>query len=208
MKEEAKLTTKEKNYIKEVDFLITRHQINKKVNSLLLSTEATLKQYISGSNLCFPAKTSYKAGKITKGEHYLQLPYYILDYPALLSKESIFAIRTMFWWGNYFIITFHLSGYALKRFRPFLIKNLPEIYPKQTYLYINDSDPWQHHIDVHNYRMVETLNPNELIQILGTTKHFKLCQTLSLDEWDYLPGFALKFFKLILGLIQLEGSAE
>ena len=48
--------------------------------------------------------------KIAKGENYLQLPYVLLDYPRCFDKENIFAIRTMFWWGNFFSITLHLSG--------------------------------------------------------------------------------------------------
>ena len=34
----------------------------------------------------------------------------MLDYPALFKKDEIFALRTMFWWGNFMSITLLLSG--------------------------------------------------------------------------------------------------
>ena len=34
--------------------------------------------------------------------------------PAVFSKENIFAIRTMFWWGNFFSISLHVSGKYFK----------------------------------------------------------------------------------------------
>jgi hypothetical protein len=49
-------------------------------------------------------------GKISRGENYQLLPYIILDYPSYFSRNNIFAVRTMFWWGNFFSITLHLSG--------------------------------------------------------------------------------------------------
>lgn len=39
--------------------------------------------------------------------------YLILDYPGMLSTENIFAVRTLFWWGNIFSVSLHLSS---KRF--------------------------------------------------------------------------------------------
>lgn len=48
--------------------------------------------------------------KIYKGENYNGFPYVIMDYPASFEKHNIFAVRTMFWWGNFISITLHLSG--------------------------------------------------------------------------------------------------
>ena len=48
--------------------------------------------------------------KISKGENYNGFPYVIMDYPATFGKENIFALRTMFWWGNFISISLHLKG--------------------------------------------------------------------------------------------------
>ena len=63
--------------------------------------------------------------KISRGENYNGLPYVILDYPRHFTKEDIFAIRTMFLWGNDFSITLHLKGRYKKLFEEPLIKNAP-----------------------------------------------------------------------------------
>jgi hypothetical protein len=52
--------------------------------------------------------------KISKGEQYENLPYMVLDYPRIFTREDILAIRQFFWWGNYFSITLHLKGYYLQ----------------------------------------------------------------------------------------------
>src|SRR5436309_811352 len=39
--------------------------------------------------------------KISRGENYQGLPYMVLDYPRKFTPENIFAIRTLFWWGNF-----------------------------------------------------------------------------------------------------------
>lgn len=55
--------------------------------------------------------------KISKGENYLQLPYLILDYPAIFEKNNIFALRTFFWWGNFLVSTFMSAAYIKLPFR-------------------------------------------------------------------------------------------
>ena len=62
--------------------------------------------------------------KISKGENYLQLPYLILDYPAIFEKNNIFALRTFFWWGNFFSINLHISGIYKTAFQDTLLKNI------------------------------------------------------------------------------------
>jgi hypothetical protein len=59
--------------------------------------------------------------KISKGENYKGFPYVIMDYPALFSKDNVFALRTMFWWGNFFSITLHLSGNIRNNIRKLLL---------------------------------------------------------------------------------------
>src|SRR5687767_11488510 len=56
--------------------------------------------------------------KISKGENYEGLPYLILDYPRFFKPDNIFAVRTMFWWGNFFSTTLHLSGLQKASFSP------------------------------------------------------------------------------------------
>jgi len=49
-------------------------------------------------------------GKISKGENYIGLPYMVLDYPRIYDKQNICAVRTMFYWANFFSCTLHVGG--------------------------------------------------------------------------------------------------
>src|SRR6185437_142624 len=46
--------------------------------------------------------------KISRGENYRGLPWVMLDYPGVLGRDDVMAIRAMFWWGHAFIVTLHL----------------------------------------------------------------------------------------------------
>ena len=67
-----------------------------------------------GFNL--PEEVLIQSPKISRGENYNGLPYVMLDYPRCFGKEDVFAMRTMFWWGNFFSITWHLKGKYSKEY--------------------------------------------------------------------------------------------
>lgn len=203
MKGEVNLSVKELEFVQNTDFLLTRRKINKKVNRLLSKTEESIKYFLQNNHINFPENTKFKAGKIAKGENYRGLPYYILDYPRLFSRNSIFALRTMFWWGHYFVLTFHLSGQALQDLRPALVERVPQRTEAGILLYINEHDPWQHHLSNENYRALDTFAPASLQEKLSRLEHVKLSSTLSLQDWNHLPDFTLDFFRQMLMLVSL-----
>jgi len=197
------LSGKELSYVEDVDFLLTRHRINEKINQLLLQCEADIKQFLKQRQIIFPEGIKFRAGKIAKGENYLKLPYYILDYPRQFSQESIFALRTMFWWGKYFSVTFHLSGDALNTFRAAVVNRLDVLHDQDLYIYHNAEDPWQHHITETNYRQLKDWDMRELGQHIVEVDHFKVCRVLPLQEWSHLPDVTIDFFRKMLSLISL-----
>lgn len=201
---EKGISEKELYYLKDVDFLQTRHDIYRKINGLLLETESALKQYIAQNEVTFPEGTKFKAGKIAKGENYQLLPYFILDYPRLFSRKSIFALRTMFWWGHYFSSTFHLYGEALQQCKPGLLDSIATLYGQEVYLYIKEDDPWEHQVNEENYRLLDSWDVTSLKEKLGGMEHIKLSSILPLDQWIHLPEFTLTFFKHMYALWSLD----
>ncbi|MEK6476958.1 hypothetical protein WJR50_05460 [Catalinimonas sp. 4WD22] len=203
MEHDVQITDKELTYLEDLDFLLTRHGINKKINQLLLETEAGLKHFIQSHSIPFPDNIKYKAGKIAKGENYRLLPYFILDYPRQFHRNSIFALRTMCWWGHYFSVTLQLAGKSLKELRPALIENAEKLQQQEVYLYINEDDPWQHHLDDKNYISLKTLTEDELRTKIRELPYIKLMSTLRLEDWEELPDFTLLFFKQMLAALSL-----
>src|SRR5450631_2869683 len=56
--------------------------------------------------------------RISKGENYKGLPWVVLDYPRAFGRLDVLAVRTLFWWGNYFSVTLHLKGVYKGMFLP------------------------------------------------------------------------------------------
>src|SRR4051812_7539492 len=103
------LSDKELSLVKNVEWILTKQMIIQKVYDLFAGGVETIRSAVINSH-SLPDNVRLSVPKIYKGENYLQLPYVIMDYPRCFDKEDIFAIRTMFWWGNFFSITLHLSG--------------------------------------------------------------------------------------------------
>ena len=118
MKSDAKihLSKLETELIQNPEWIFTKQLIIKKVYKLFGELHEVYKQISEDEKKFLPEFYQITGGRISKGENYGGLPYVMLDYPATFSKENIFTIRTMFWWGNFFSITLHLSeeNYKLK----------------------------------------------------------------------------------------------
>jgi hypothetical protein len=121
MSEEAKihLSALEIELVNNTEWIFTKQKIIKKIYSLFGQLHEVYKAVILKEKEFLPIHIQNKGGKISKGENYNGLPYLILDFPAMYSKENIFAVRTLFWWGNFFSISLHLSGEYCKNLKDF-----------------------------------------------------------------------------------------
>lgn len=191
------LTPKELAYLSDTDFLLTKRQVQQKINHLLVQTEATLKEYIQKQSLTFPEGVLYKAGKISQGENYRGLPYQVLDYPRLFHKEDIFALRTMCWWGHTFSVTLHLQGRSWKLYQPVLLDHQGQLFGRDLFLCVHPH-PWEYHQEEDNYQAIDQLTATEVNRLLSEKHFLKLTAFLPLGEGDRLPAFALHFFTFIL----------
>ena len=104
------LSKLEMELVQNREWILTKHAIINKVYQLFGELLATYKEISRQQTQSIIDFYKHLGGKISKGENYQGLPYVILDYPASFRKENIFAIRTFFWWGNFFSISLHLSG--------------------------------------------------------------------------------------------------
>ena len=139
-------------------------------------------------------------GKITKGENYKGLPYLILDYPALYSKEDIFAVRTMFWWGNFFSISLHVSG---KYWRSQNIhRYLYHLKGKNFFICVNENE-WEHHFEPDNYYAIDELSQSQINTLRGKD-FFKIAKKIELKDWDSVIIFMEASFKEIIEFVKIS----
>lgn len=145
------------------------------------------------SKYSFPEGIDLITGKISRGEKYLNLPYMVLDYPALFKTENIFAYRTMFWWGNFFSATLHLEGLSLERVRNKISTNLNKLTGKRIYICTGET-PWHYHYGKDNYELL-TQDHYDFINKCG---FLKLSRKIDLKDWKHLLEFSRDFLGLLL----------
>jgi hypothetical protein len=134
--------------------------------------------------------------RVFKGENYRQLPYVMLDFPRAFNKENIFAIRTFFWWGNFFSITLHVSGDHKRKY--FNDENVILQF-KDWNICVNE-DEWQHHFDADNYQPLQKINVEEIAAI-NERSFIKLAKKIPLNEWNDVYTFLTGNFSEIIKLL-------
>ena len=131
--------------------------------------------------------------KISRGENYQGLPYVVLDQPRLFGKEDIFAIRTMFWWGHYFMVTLHLKGQVQELFRPGLSDAASEL-AAAGFRITTSGDEWRHELEGDNYRLLQA----DSIGKYKVYPFIKLSAKCSLDRWNEGPEVLFGLFQTLV----------
>ena len=135
--------------------------------------------------------------KITKGENYNGFPYVIMDYPATFSKENIFAMRTMFWWGNFISLTLHLKGAYKEMFAANVLKNIKH---ESDFYIAAGKDEWQHDFVDHNYIKSEEINEQSKLSI-EKNSFFKIALKYELHHWNMMQSLLPEGYQKIKNLL-------
>ena len=190
-----KPTDEELEILKDNHFLKVKNELSSKVIMHLSEIERALHSEIEKTNFNYPDETFIKAGKISKGEQYQGLPYFILDYPRLFKQNEVFSFRTMLWWGNHFSCTLHLSGPLLQNNKEKICVQLARM--KDIYFCVNDT-PWEYHYKKSNYLNINQLTKDEILNQIEENGFIKLSNYISLDLWNEYKSFTLTTFARFL----------
>ena len=201
MSKDSFLSEKEFEIIQDTDFLLTKADVVEKVQEQFLKVRNGLRDVVKDAGFVFPDEVDTDKGKIFRGESYKRLPYVVLDFPKHYSKETIFAIRTMFWWGNFFSVTLHLHGKALDNFREILINKQQNINGNEIFICVNES-PWDYHYENDNYQLVEDLKEDEVQEILQKANFIKLSRKINMENYETLMPFCKKSLEIFLRLLK------
>lgn len=201
MKQQPKLTLsdEELQLVSNAGWILTKHTITGKVYELFGHLAGEYKGVVDKENL--PLAVAQSSPKISKGENYLLLPYVMLDYPRCFEGENIFAVRTMFWWGNFFSVTLQLAGEYKKTVENNLIAGYHLLKQHGFYVCINE-DAWQHHFEKENYRSVGELTKEELQQVILQKRFIKLAVKFPLNYWSKIAEVLPEKFSLLMQLLK------
>ena len=181
------LSAFEKQLVTDTSWILTKNNIIQKVFVMFgelseaFQSNAALKQ--------LPSVIAEISPKISKGENYQGLPYVILDYPRCFSKEDVFAVRTFFWWGNFFSITLHLKGKYKQQFEQAIADAVRAGELNNAWMNVSDNE-WIHHFEDTNMLPVQLTKADSLQQ----NNILKLAYKLELNQWDDAEEFLKKIF--------------
>jgi len=194
------LSDEEQQLVNNTHWILTKRVILDKVNGLLGELSQQQKTIIENEKKWLPPEASISTAKISKGENYLQLPYLILDHPRYFDATNIFAVRTMFWWGNFFSVTLHLSGTYKTLYQERIYERLRDERP-DFFICINENQ-WQHHFEADNYKSIKQLSPAEIQSFIYEKQFLKLAIKFPLKPWETIPTLLQEGFKEIITMLK------
>jgi hypothetical protein len=162
------------------DLILTKNKVLGKIKRVLETLQDQCQTYI----LEKPTLAQHEAfsfhPKISKGENYLGLPYLILDYPRCFHQQNILAVRTMFWWGNFYSTTLQIAGRFKTEFIHKIENSFAQLSNADYYIGINP-DPWVHHFEANNYARISRLKEEEFQRLCKVQQHIKIAVSNSIN---------------------------
>ena len=209
MSEDAKiaLSEKELELVCSTDWILTKHSVIEKVYQLFGSLALSMQGFVEENKTILPAIVSASNPKISKGENYLKLPYVMLDYPRHFTKEDSLAIRTLFWWGNFFSINLHLSGSSKQQAVPALLSRFSKLQHDNYWICVHE-DPWQHHFNEDNYLSLRLCRAEEFAAILYSKPFVKLAKKIHLSHWNNATFFISYTFEEMLMMVEISSPGD
>jgi hypothetical protein len=139
--------------------------------------------------------------KISRGESYRSLPYLVLDYPRYFRPHDVMAIRTMFWWGNFFSVTLHLKGNYREHFSERILQRRQMIAEKGFHACIAPEE-WEHHFGEDNYLPVDMIEDDEWLELYRVRLFTKLSKQIPIGPLDSVEAQLMKVYAEIAEILK------
>ncbi|MGK2862498.1 MAG: hypothetical protein ACSLE0_11220 [Chitinophagaceae bacterium] len=189
-----RLSPEEAALVIRQDWILTKNNVIQKTQKLFASLQADEQQSMELYKDYHASAIVESSPKISKGENYNGLPYLVLDYPRCFSKEDVFAIRMLFWWGNFFSGTLHLSGIYKKKYEEKIIHSFDSLKSNDYFICVNE-DPWEHHFENDNYLPLRTMNHDLFKKWICEKSFIKLSKKFSIAQWNDAEKKLLEMFR-------------
>jgi len=143
-----------------------------------------------------PSDVKAIACKVSRGEQYKGLPYVMLDYPRVFGKEDVLAVRTFFWWGNYFSCTLQLKGTYREMYGRKIMQALQQKIIQPGWLNTSGEE-WEHDITSAHYKPAAETDYEEWL----TLPALKIVYTFPLDAWNHADALLQQCFREIMTVL-------
>lgn len=187
----------EMELVSSPDIILTKNAILQKIKTFFEEVQIKQQDILKKYSSQLPEEVLKISPKISRGENYKGLPWLVLDNPRHFQHNNIFAIRTMFWWGNFFSITLHLSGDN----KNVLLKNLTDnvsLLAKNDFYIYDGKKEWEHDIDPVSYNKLSAINEDELQKIFSANSFLKLAVKFTVESLEAVEGKLLRNYELLV----------
>ncbi len=195
------LSAKELELVCNAEWILTKQIIIGKVAMLLSRALETMQAHAIQQKTNLPDTVFLRDPKISKGENYKGLPYVILDYPRFFGKDDTLAMRTFFWWGNFFSVNLQLSGKYKTLAAPKLRDSFSWLQQQEYWLCIN-SHPWEHAFTPDNFLPFKQIAYEDFVVMLQQAAFIKIGKKQSIQHWDTALPFIRQSFEALLKLLE------
>lgn len=144
----------EMQLIKSADVFLTKKKAFDQVKCYLLKLQEDIESTLQKDVSLNFVKEEFTHRKISVGESYKLMPYQVSDFPAKFSKDDIFTIRCLVWWGNEVSVHLLLQGLYLKKYSNNIGHNFRQL--PQGFYGCNANTPWEHHFERSNYIPIDS----------------------------------------------------
>jgi hypothetical protein len=199
MKQQTKIQflPAEMELVSSPDIILTKNAILQKIKSFFEEVQMKQQDILKKYSSQLLEEVIKISPKISRGENYKGLPWLVLDNPRHFQHNNIFAIRTMFWWGNFFSITLHVSGNNKNDLLKNLTQNASLLAKNDFYIY-NGTKEWEHDIDPDSYKKLSAINEDELQKIISANSFLKLAVKFTVESLEAVEDKLLRNYELLI----------
>ena len=187
----------EMELVSSPDIILTKNAILQKIKSFFEEVQMKQHDILKRYSSQLPEEVLKISPKISRGENYKGLPWLVLDNPRHFQHNNIFAIRTMFWWGNFFSITLHVSGNNKNDLLKNLTDNVSLLAKTDFYIY-HGTKEWEHDIDPGSYKKLSGINEDELQKIFSANSFLKLAVKFTVESLEAVEDKLLRNYELLV----------
>jgi hypothetical protein len=195
------LSPSEFELVTNTEIILTKNRVLQKIQDSLGHLGNREQHFVEINHLSQLQEFSI-GPKISKGENYVGLPYIILDYPRYSNGEDLFFIRHMFWWGHFFSSTLQVKGKCKNELIQGIQENKMNDVANSYFIGIQ-KDPWQHHFEPDNYKMISTVNHEELQQISDRQEYIKIATKWPLGDYNTINDLLFESWNYLLKISRL-----
>ncbi len=187
----------EMELVSSPDIILTKNAILQKIKSFFESLQLKQFDILKDYSSQLPQEILNVPPKISRGENYKGLPWLVLDNPRFFQHNNIYAVRTMFWWGNFFSITLHVSGNNKTEVLKKLLKNISLLEEKDFYIY-DGAKEWEHDLEPESYKKLSSLNDAELATISSANTFLKLAIKFPIESLEAIEEKLLRNYEVLV----------